>query len=120
MADSGWIEQSGEGHTLITLAGVAPNYIAANIGTVTSPRVRLSGGDGNQRVQYGGSAGWATNDDDAFSVNQIEFVHGGQLEFEHVLIPAPGQNVAIGAVYATHYWWKLPPGITWWIRWFWT
>lgn len=120
MADTGWFEASGSGETIVAGgAVVAPTIILAHLGTLTSMRVRVVPGGDPQRLQFAGSVGWGGSDLDHTSTLVNEYVHGYQLEFERNAFLAGALQGGFTQAYADRLWWKLPPGITWWLMGIW-
>lgn len=116
MPDGTWIEVSGDGEALVdggTLHQMTE--MVAVLGTYTSPRIRIANGGDPKRVTYGGSAGFGSTDTDHLGSTVTIYQHGFQLEFERVFYLVPWSVYAQYPIW-DRMWWKIPPGINWWIR----
>jgi hypothetical protein len=116
MPDTGWFEISGEGESFLSGGGdyVYANVVLYKIGTVTSPRVRIFGTTTPRRVQFGGSFGLGGDDIDPDDALYVTYGPSWPLNFEGGFLLWPHtQDAEIGNNRA---YWKLPPGITWWIK----
>lgn len=95
---------SGEGSAQIDTGTVHQvTDILAQLGTVTSPRVRVLGTTSPKRVQFGGSYGLSLPDT---SMDIVTYARHLAWEAEDIVTP-----VSDGDGYADRVWWRLPPGM---------
>jgi len=118
MTNMGWTEISGEGEMLFAGGDYKKVCnVLAFVGDITSPRVRITGTVDPRRVQYGGTIGLSGEDVDHDDVmfHDVNYHHTWPLNWtQQYIVPLADHFDSVGGG-DNRIFWRIPPGITWWI-----